>query len=363
MNTPGMPYNELPNLPPPIEVLNDSDVLKAAIRANRILAELKGFCETLPNPELLLNTIIVQESKDSSAIENIVTTQDELYLAVLNPLENLSASTKEVVFYKEAIYAGLEELNRKKSFTSGLAITIMQTIKNTTYGFRKINGTKLINPTNGTIIYTPPEVSFITEKMNNWEYFINTNDEIDPLIMMAIMHYQFEAIHPFADGNGRTGRILNILYLVYKELLNIPVLYHSSYIIQHKEDYYKNLRLVTQNKEWKNWIIYMLNAIEETSEETLQVIKNIIQLKEETLVKIKALSQKLPAYELNELLFSYPYIKIKTLIEKNIAKRQAASSYLQELVKKNVLKQMKIGREIYFVNHHLMNILINKSSK
>jgi Fic family protein len=350
-------HNELPTLPPAVN-LESVSILKAAIEANKYLAELKGYCETLPNPELLLNTVILQESKDSSAIENIVTTQDDLYRAIISPNDIMPPATKEVISYREAMYTGTNELKYRPVFTGNLAIKIMQKIKGTTAEFRNIIGTKLMNPFTKKIIYTPPDPQRIHDLIFDWENFINQGGSaLDPLIVMAIMHYQFEAIHPFADGNGRTGRILNVLFLVHAQLLTHPLLYHSGYIIQHKTDYYKKLQAVTENQEWENWIIFMLEAIKETSAQTLKTIKKIIKLKEDNLDKIKGISQKLPAYELNELIFSFPYVKIQTLIDRNVAKRQAASGYLQQLAERNILHSMKIGKEIYYVNHKLMDIL------
>ena len=354
-----MPFDNLPDLPPQIE-LDSAGILKAAIQANRYLAELKGYCQTLPNPNLLLNTVILQESRDSSAIENIVTTQDELYQAILNPTENLPSTVKEVISYKEAVYVGIRELERINAFTSNLAVKIMQRVKNTTARYRTMPGIKLHSPHSKKTIYTPPSYNHIEEKMMKWEKFLNEASDTDPLILLALMHYQFEAIHPFADGNGRTGRILNVLFLVHKDLLNLPVLYHSAYIIQHKEAYYRKLRLVTEECDWEGWIIFMLDAIKETAMETLGLIKKIIKLKDETLENLKSISQKIPAYELNELIFSYPYVKIKLLEEKKIAKRQAASTYLQELANRSILSSFKVGREVYYVNDGLMGILSNK---
>jgi Fic family protein len=262
------------------------------------------------------------------------------------------------------MYTGLEEVNKKGIFTGNLAIKIMQRIKNINAEFRVNPGVKLANPNTKKIIYTPPDPNHITGMIANWENFINEeSSEFDPLIVMALMHYQFEAIHPFADGNGRTGRILNVLYLVHKNLLSHPLLYHSGYIIQHKEQYYKRLRLVTEEDDWKGWVGFMLDAIKETSLTTLDTIKAIITLKENNLQRIKGISQKLPAYELNELIFSFPYVKIKTLIDKNIAKRQTASSYLQQLSEKGILHVLKYGKEIYYINHKLMDILSGRLNK
>ncbi|MFL5742679.1 MAG: Fic family protein [Flavisolibacter sp.] len=356
---PELPFNELAHLPPK-ETIETPEILKKAIQANRYLAELKGYCQTLPNPKLLLNTVILQESKDSSAIENIVTTQDDLYRAILNPLEQVPSNTKEVISYREAMYIGVDELKKRDVFTGNLAIKIMQRIKNTTAEYRNAPGVKLANPITKKVIYTPPDPQHVPNKISKWEKFINEEDEYDPLIVMALMHYQFEAIHPFADGNGRTGRILNVLYLVHKGLLTHPLLYHSAYIIQHKEEYYKKLRFVTEKDDWIGWVGFMLDAVKTTALDTLITIKAIIELKEANLIRIKGISQKLPAYELNELIFSFPYVKIKTLIDKGIAKRQTASDYLQELETKGVLKSIKYGREIYYINFRLMDLLTGR---
>ena len=356
-----MPYNDLPSLPPKDLNLENPEILKRAIIANRYLAELKGYCQTLPNPDLLLNTIIIQESKDSSAIENIVTTQDDLYRAILNPFEQMPFNTKEVLRYREAMKTGYDELKRRPVFNGSLAVKIMQKIKDTSLEFRKLDGTALKNPKTQKTIYTPPTPNYIIDKIKEWEDYINNPDlDVDPLIIMALMHYQFEAIHPFNDGNGRTGRILNILFLMHKGLLTYPILYHSSYIIQNKINYYRRLRGITEKDEWMEWIIFILDAIKETSISTLKKVESIIMLKEKYAGRIKEISQKLPAHDLLDLIFSFPYIKIKTLIEKGIAQRQSSSGYLQTLEKMGILRSFKFGKEIYYVNYELMNILINK---
>jgi Fic family protein len=352
------PYNEIPDLPPDGVNLESVPILKAINKANKYLAELKGYCETLPHPELLLNTVMLQESRDSSAIENIVTTQDELYKGILQPFEQMQSNVKEVVSYRQAMYTGMDELKRTNAFTVGLCIKIMQAIKLTSAGIRQVPGTKLENPATKEIIYFPPDPLVAKEKLYALEKFLNQKkQELDPLLQMALMHYQFEAIHPFTDGNGRTGRILNVLFLVFHDLLNIPVLYHSSYIIQHKSDYYRLLRLVTEKGEWEPWILFMLKAVEETAFSTLVLVKNICELKLATLEKLKALTQKVPAHEINDLLFSYPYLKIKTLIERNIGARNAVSRYLQMMEQEKIVSSMKIGREIYYVNDKLMDVI------
>jgi Fic family protein len=354
-----VPFNDIPPLPPSAEI-ETTAVLKKSITANKFLAELKGSCLRLPNPGLLLNTVVLQESKDSSAIENIVTTQDALYQAILNPYEGIPSEVKEVLRYREAMYAGIEEMKKTGLIRSGLATNIMCKLRGITdQGFRNIPGTKLSNPQTNKVIYTPPEPGFIADKMADWERFVNEDETFDPLVKMALIHYQLEAIHPFSDGNGRTGRIVNVLYLLQQQLLTEPVLYHSSYIIQHKSDYYRCLREVTESDAWEQWVLFMLNAVIETSQRTLKFIEKMLALKDDTLKTIKTLSQKLPAYELNELLFSFPYIKVKTLLDKGMGTRPTVTGYLETLVAKGMLRPIKVGRENYYINHQLMDLLTN----
>ncbi len=357
------PYNALLDLPP-IQALETKEVLREAIRANKLLAELKGFCQTLPNPSLLLNTIALQESKESSAIENIVTTQDELYKASIDWGDHINnPAAKEVLQYRQAMYWGLEEMQKKGFISTNLLIGIMRKVKNTSAGVRKNSGTKLVNPQTKETIYTPPEgEEFIRGKLSELEKFINGNLlDLDPLIKMALIHYQFEAIHPFADGNGRTGRILNVLYLILKDLIGLPVLYLSYYIIQNKSDYYRLLKDVTEKQKWEEWILFILNGIAETSEMTLIKINQILDLKKNAEGKLKETLKASYSKELGDLLFSFPYIKIKVLENNGIAKRQTASVYLQKLAAAGMLEPLKIGKETYYINHSLMNILINKT--
>lgn len=355
-----LPFNELPNLPPKVS-LETPEIFKATIKANRLLAELKGFCQTLPNPELLLNTIALQESKESNAIENIVTTQDELYQATLMMDKNIkNQAAKEVLQYQKAMYWSLEWLKEKGVITTNLLVGIMQKLRNTNEGIRKISGTKLSNPTSGQIVYSPPEgEETIRKKLQALEIFINETEssELDPLIKMALIHYQFEAIHPFSDGNGRTGRILNILYLIHQDLMGLPVLYLSKYIIENKSDYYRLLKEVTEKENWVEWVLYVVNGIAETSATTLQKIKDILALKATAELALKDALGSSYTRELNDLLFSHPYIKISVLEEKGIAKRVAASQYLKKVEKTGWLHSIKLGREIYFINQKLIEVL------
>lgn len=356
-----IPFNSLPDLPPKAD-LESPTLLKECIKANKLLAELKGFCQTLPDPKLLINTLVLQESKDSSAIENIVTTQDELYKAVISmdEVHQGSSEAKEVLLYREAIYYGLKMMNQR-GLTTNTMVAVMQKLKNTTEGIRKNSGTKLANPATKEIIYTPPEgENIIRAKLKALEEYIhNKEDDTDTLIKMALMHYQFEAIHPFTDGNGRTGRILNVLYLVKNELLNLPVLYLSSFIIKNKSLYYKLLKGVTAKGMWHEWIMYMLQAVSQTAGLTLNKISNIQQLKDETIVIAKEALKSAYNREIVDLIFSYPYIKINTVINNKIAHRQTASAHLKKLSASGILTPHKKGKEIYYINHRLMNLLSN----
>lgn len=353
------PYNDLPSLPPTVHVESPS-VLKATLRAGRALAELKGFCQTLPNPELLLNAVALQESKDSSEIENIVTTQDELYRAAAAPDDipgGTSNETKEVLRYREAMYSGWNALKNNGLITTNILIRIMQRLKNSQDSVRRVPGTALHSSKTKRVIYTPPEgEAIIRDKLQALETFIHEDSELDPLIRMALIHYQFEAIHPFADGNGRTGRILNVLYLVQQELLTLPVLYLSAYILKNKDDYYKCLQQVTEEAGWEEWVLYMLRAVDITARDTLARVTALQALRQSTYEQVRALLRNAPAREIADLLLSFPYVKIQTLTSAGIAQRQTSSGYLKILAEGGLLNSLKIGRDIYYVNHRLMNL-------
>lgn len=357
-----LPYNELPNLPPNIN-LETTEILKNTIYANKVLAELKGYCHTLPNPNLLLNTIALQESKESNAIENIVTTQDELYRATIGYGDEIkNPSTKEVLQYRTAMYWGLDQIKENGFITINLLIGLMQKLRNTDETIRRNPGVKIANPLKNEVIYTPPEgEGIIFEKLSSLEKFINNESlsNLDPLIKMALIHYQFEAIHPFNDGNGRTGRLLIILYLISKNLISMPVLYLSYYIIKNKDNYYRLLKEVTEKENWEEWVNFIIIGVGETAQLTLNKINKIQSLKLEYEIKLKETLKSSFTKELSELLFSYPYIKIKILEEYNIAKRQTASDYLKKIEKASLLTSTKVGNEIYYINHQLMQILAN----
>lgn len=354
-----IPNNALPDLPPG-DFTESAEIFKHLAKASRYLGELNGLSASLPSPELLINTIVLQESKDSSEIENIVTTQDELYKAASED-NDVSHAAKEVLSYREALYVGLEKMRTQHNLIlTNTMVEIVQTIKQNDAGIRNTPGTALKNAINGEVVYTPPCCEdIIREKLATLEHFINDPNisTLDPLIKMALLHYQFEAIHPFIDGNGRTGRILISLYLVQQELLTLPILYLSSYIVKHKKDYYQSLRGVTENNNWHDWIMYMLTAVIETAQLSTRKIRSMLILKEELEQNMKEVLGASYSHDLLQLMFTLPYLKIEILEKKKIAHRQTASSWLKKLADAEILKPQKNGRNTYYVNHRLMTIL------
>lgn len=352
-----VPYNDLPNLPPKIDI-ETTAVLKMAIRANKAIAELRVSGHLIPNQAVLIQALGLSEAKVSSEIENIVTTNDELYRAFADEALDMDAQTKEVLLYKDALWHGYDALKSKKRLlTTPLYEELVQILKNSTNGIRKTPGTKLVNGS-GEIMYTPPEgEDIIRGKLTSFEKFIYSENSFDPLIQMALIHYQFEAIHPFPDGNGRTGRILNILFLIEKGLLDIPVLYLSRYIIANKTLYYNGLRKVTEENAWESWILYILKGLEEMAIATREQIVAIHLLTQETANIVRTKLPRIYSKDLIEILFRSPYSKIKTLEEAGIAKRQTCSLYLQQLESIGILRSLKAGRDIYYINDAFMKIL------
>ncbi|MDO9576828.1 MAG: Fic/DOC family N-terminal domain-containing protein [Candidatus Cloacimonadales bacterium] len=357
---PDKAYNDLPNIPPQDIKLND-DLYVQLIKSHKVLAELKGYSELLPNKNIILNSITLEEAKDSSEIENIITTHDELYKAIALKRKSHNPAIKEVLNYRRALFLGMELIKEKGIFTTNMIIAIQQEIEENEAGLRKLPGTKLMNDLTGEIRYTPPDdQDVIKSLMRNLEEFINIeNERLDPLIRLAIIHYQFEAIHPFYDGNGRTGRIINVLYLILEGLLNEPFLYLSSYIIRHKPKYYSLLHNITYKGEWEPWLMFMLQAIETTAKETLTMSENIIKLFDATSVIIKNEFNKIYTKELVEVLFSNVYCKISDLVDNGIASRNIASNYLKMLETKGILKSVKIGREVIYINEKLFELFKN----
>ncbi len=352
------PYNDLPLLPPQAE-LETKEILTKTIRASRALAQLNGAIRNLPNPSLFLDTLHLQEAKASSEIENIITTNDDLFQAVVADKKFDNPATKEVISYKEAIWLGFSRLEKRPFITTNLCIELVQCIKQNTAGIRTTPGTTLSNR-QGEVIYTPPSgEQVIREKMANLETFINETDSIDPLIKMAISHYQFEAIHPFSDGNGRTGRILLLLQLKLEKLLDVPALFLSEYIIKHKDMYYEGLRSVTENNDWSTFIRYMLDMVETTAIKGLDRLESIVQLMDTTGQEIKEKLPKVYSKDLVEVIFKLPYTKRQNLINADLGTPKTVGNYLIALEEAGFLKSMKVGKEKLYLNLPLMNILEN----
>lgn len=354
-----LPFNGLPPLPPKADI-ETKKILKKTISAGRALAKLNGTLMNLPNPNLFIDTIYLQEAKASSEIENIITTNDEIYKSFISEKKNENTATKEVLSYKEALWIGLKDLDKKPLITTNLCIKIVQCIKQNGASIRVNTGTTLAN-NKGEIIYTPPTgEKIIRDKLANLEKFINEDDSIDPLIKMALLHYQFEAIHPFADGNGRTGRILLLLYLKISRLLELPAIYLSDYIMNHKTDYYKTLRAVTENQNWEGFILYMLDMIEQTSLKVLERLSKITLAMDKMSKKIKTKLPKIYSKDLVEILFKLPYTKRQQLINEKIGNAKTVGNYLILLEESGILKSIKVGKEKLYLNTALLNILENK---
>ena len=331
-------------------------VLKKAISANRALANLNGVARIIPNSAILINSLVLQEAKDSSAIENIITTHDELYRANLD-IESVTNEAKEVQNYKEALLRGFALVKDTKLLLKKHIVEIQAVLEQNDAGVRKQAGTNLKNSLTGEVIYTPPQdYETIQELLTNLENYINEPNDIDPLVNMAIIHHQFESIHPFYDGNGRTGRIINILYLVLENLLDVPILYLSRYIIKNKADYYKLLNDVSFNDGLNNWILFMLKGIDEISKETIKTIKNIENLMNETKNIIIEQKPKIYSKDLLEALFYHPYTKRAFIEEQLNVSRPTATNYLNELEKLGILSSKKIGKEVFYVHNKLFEL-------
>lgn len=353
------PYNDLRYLPPDKEIETVA-VLKQVINTSRALAELNGSISSLTNPNLLLDFVHVKEAKDSSEIENIVTTTDAIYEAISANKKIENKAIKEVVTYKGALNTALETLASRPFINTNLCIKIMQTIRGTNDGIRTGNDTKLRGE-NGRTIYTPPAgESLIRDLMQNWEEFINQESELDPLIVLAITHYQFEAIHPFSDGNGRTGRIIMLLFLSMTGLLKFPAIYMSEFINENKDEYYTKLRRVTEEQEWEEWVLYILEMLRVTARISTVAITRILRLQADLLSSTK---QKFPWYneKISNLIFEKPYVKIWDLVDAKIGTRKTVGNYLKSLEKENILNSRKVGKERIYVNNILINELKKKS--
>jgi Fic family protein len=338
-------------------------VLKQTIASANKLGELRGTVKSVPNANIIINTLALQEAKDSSAIESIITTQDELYRAELFARHLVSPAAKEVLTYAEALKSGFEDVKKLHLLTNNTIINIYRKVKMNDAGFRTTPGTTLVNESTKKVVYEPPQtIDEINGYMNNLENFINNNDlsSLHPLVKMAVIHHQFESIHPFSDGNGRTGRIINILYLVQQQMLDIPVLYLSRYIIKNKVIYYSLLQAVRDNNEWENWILFMLKGVEETSMETIHLVEDIKKLMSQFKFKIRGELCKIYSQDLLNNLFRHPYTKIEFVMNELKVSRPTASSYLVQLERIGLIKKLKVGRDNFYVNEQLYNLLLNE---
>jgi Fic family protein len=358
MFDPQRPYNDLPLLPPKADV-ETREVLKKCIAAHTALAGLRMAGELIPEPGVLIHAIPNLEARASSEIENIVTTNDALFRAAALGDDQATPATKEAARYRTALYEGVEAL-KKRPLSTNIAVEVCRTIKAVDLDIRRTLGTTLRNSHTGEVIYTPPDGEHHLRKLlANWERFIHENAKLDPLVRMAVQHYQFEAIHPFPDGNGRTGRILNILSLIQDGLLDRPTLYLSRYILNTRGDYYRLLGHVTSHQEWEPWILYVLTAVEETSQWTTAKIASIRGLMAETTAYVRTAAPRMP-HAVVERIFTQPYVRIASLVEAGIAKRETASAYLKQLTDLGVLEEEKTGRDKIFLHRKYIDVLFGE---
>lgn len=359
---PKEPYNQLPTLPPAQE-LESRAIWKLCTEARVALAELKQVGELIPNQSVLINTIPLLEAQASSEIENIVTTSDQLFRFADHDGNQTDPATKEALRYRTALYHGFQAI-QKKPLNTNLAVDLCRAIKGVDLDIRRVPGTTLANDRTGEVIYTPPAgETVIRQLLANWEQFLHGYDDIDPLIRMAVAHYQFEAIHPFTDGNGRTGRVLNILYLIDQQLLSLPVLYLSRHIIQHKADYYRLLLEVTTHQNWQAWITFMLTAVKETARWTTAKIHAVRQLQEQAVTYVREQLSAIYSRELVDQIFNQPYCRIGNLVDAGIGHRETSSKYLKALCEIGVLQEVKIGREKLFVHGKLLQMLTTDNNE
>lgn len=352
---------DIPLLPVPQD-LETKPVLKQLAAAHRHLALLNGRCATIPNENILINTLSLQEAKESSAIENIITTHDEIYKADLLESFVNDAAAKEVMRYAHALRQGFQDIRKNKLITNKHILQIQQMLEQNDAGYRRNSGTVLKNERTGEIVYTPPQdFPTIERLMDNLVQFINdeTLSDLDPLIKMAIIHHRFETIHPFYDGNGRTGRIINILYLVKEDLLSLPILYLSRYIIQYKGDYYQLLQQVRSEGDWEPWLLFMLKGVEETAKQTLHLIDGIKNLMQDYKQRIRTQLPKLYSQDLLNNLFKHPYTKIEFLENDLNITRQTAASYLNKLAEAGFLFKTKIGKSNFYMNEPLYQLFLD----
>jgi Fic family protein len=360
--SPDQPYNDLPDLPPAVQ-LETTPVLKACIEARAALAALQQAASLIPNPTVLINTMPLLEAQASSEIENIVTTTDALFRYSQLDERTADPATREALRNRTALNSAFHSI-KTRPLSTATAVEICTGIKNVQMEIRRIPGTALANNKTGKVIYTPPVgEALLRDKLANWERFVHGDDNLDPLVRMAVSHYQFEAIHPFTDGNGRTGRILNLLMLVERGLLDQPILYLSRYIIENRPAYYRLLLDVTVSNAWEPWILYMLAAVLDTAQWTQARIAAIKDLMRLTADNVQSKARKIYSRELVDVLFNQPYCRIENLVDAGIAKRETASRYLKTLATANLLREEKIGREKLFLNSAFLELLTNKQAK
>lgn len=347
---------------PPASEVETKAVLKKAAEAHRHLAELKGVAASIPNQNILIDTLSLREARESSAIENIISTYDEVFQSNPHTSSYITPEAKEVHAYSRALKKSFGMVQEQGLITNNIILEIQEEIEHNKAGFRKLPGTKLLNQLTGEIVYEPPQdYEIIVKLMSNLEAFINDDalSDADPLVKMAIIHHQFESIHPFYDGNGRTGRIINILYLIKNDLLSLPVLYLSRYIIRHKSDYYKLLQQVRKNENWEPWILFMLEAVIETAKSTVEVITIMRNIMQEFKQTIRNEAPKLYSQDLLNNLFRNPYTKIEYIMQDLQVSRNTAIRYLEQLEKMGLVEKKKIGRDNFFINQKLLRMLTN----
>lgn len=355
---PSVPYEDLPLLPPPREEYENADLLRAEARARAAVTELKGYANIIPNQAVLVNALGLREAQDSSEIENIITTQDELYRAeTLTSQRSVDPAAKEVLRYREALWYGYRRVTERGMLTIPDIIKLQSIIEENDAGIRRTPGTALVNDATKETVFTPPQDEQAIKRLldNLADYLNDTQD--DSLIKSAIIHYQFETIHPFYDGNGRTGRIINVLYLILKGYLDIPILYVSSYIIEHKGDYYRLLLEVSRTRDWNGWISFYLAALERTARRAIETVGEIKKQMDETIDYVRTHASRIYTKELVEALYEHPYCKNEFIERVTGVERKAASRYLHELEQIGVLTKRKVGRENLFINTNLMKLL------
>jgi Fic family protein len=352
-----------PNLPLDFDIETKA-VMKRTALARSALAEMKGAVLSIPNETILISTLSLQEAKDSSAIENIITTHDELFQADYLKRQFATIASKEVHNYAEALRQGFLTVKQRGILTNNHILEIQSSIEENRAGFRKLPGTELKNEQTGETVYVPPQTyDEVVKHMSNLEHYMNSNElcDWDPLVKMAVIHHQFESIHPFYDGNGRTGRIINILYLVKEGMLNLPILYLSRYINQNKSDYYRLLQKVRTENAWEEWVLYILDGVEKTSLQTIKIIEGIKDLMKSHKERIRTELPKIYSQDLLNNLFRHPYTKIEFVMEETGISRKTAAKYLDELDKLGIVSKQKIWKDNYYINTDLFNLLQNVS--